>query len=760
MPETTQTDVENDFPWAERTTTFDANGIRTSRRTVFDDGRISVITYDANGTKTRIDYTDPEDVKSWQSVTKSFDANGQLLTKTTVDDDGVIRTVFFDENGQKTRVELEDPNDVEGWHRLTRTFDENGDPLPAVRQKDSRDPITGPDTATTKLNESVSIDVLANDFDPDGDPLSIISVTNGAIGTATIDPTTGEIIYAYDASFDPRRSDTFTYTVSDGLGGTKTETVTVSFEREAASAFGYIIDGVQRTARFGEAVAIVSDVNGDGVDDILLGEEDAFFGTSGLFSDAGQSYLIFGGGFSGTPSRVTNQEAASANGVFLNGDKANEQSGFSVSEAGDINGDGIGDFLIGALGGRSDDGPSSENGFSIPGRTYVVFGQDTENGPSFPGTIDLGSLNGTNGFIIEGISADFVSGKFGQSISSAGDVNGDGIGDVVVGAPEFSNDPSTSRLSGEAYVIFGKNVAQDGAFDALVSVEDLDGTDGFAITTDVEVALAGRTVSSAGDLNGDGIDDLALTSIKGAYVIFGEETAQGETPRSEIDLDALNSADGFSFTGLGTRSSVKEAGDVNGDGIGDLLIADYSTSNDGRVHVVFGRDTATEGGFGATVDLDALDGSDGFSLGTTLANGFGASISGAGDLNGDGIDDILMGASHGRGHTFVVFGRDEDAGDVFSAFVDVWQLDGTDGYRLRGNELNSFSGDSISGGGDVTGDGVNDILISAIGEDVDGKNEAGAVYVVDGANLAAFDAADGTMDGVIQLALLDTGYVM
>ena len=112
------------------------------------------------------------------------------------------------------------------------------------------------------------------------------------------------------------------------------------------------------------------------------------------------------------------------NGFMINGVEADDRSGISVSDAGDINGDGIDDVIIGAF-------LADPNGNTNAGQSYVVFGQDTLGG-GFGATLDLGSLNGSNGFAINGV--DFFD-YSGGTVSGAGDVNGDGIEDLIIGAP-------------------------------------------------------------------------------------------------------------------------------------------------------------------------------------------------------------------------------------------------------------------------------------------------------------------------------------
>ncbi|MDJ0626610.1 MAG: peptidoglycan DD-metalloendopeptidase family protein, partial [Rhodobacter sp.] len=403
---------------------------------------------------------------------------------------------------------------------------------------------------------------------------------------------------------------------------------------------GFFIQGGIAGDQAGFNVSSAGDINGDGVDDLIVG---AIGGSKGGVN-AGEAYVVYGKDGATRPD-IDLASLFVSDGFFIQGDMANDQSARSVSSAGDINGDGIDDLIIGAAG---------VDVVDQEGAAYVIFGKDQGT----RGNIDLSSMSGSDGFVIRG---DNPGDQVGWSVSSAGDINSDGIDDLIVGAPGRD-------IGGAAYVLFGKA----GSTRDDIELSSLAAIDGFVITGEIISEDVGWSVSSAGDVNGDGVDDLIVGALDGfhngvyvgeAHVIFGKAGAT----RLDIDLSSLSPGDGFSIHGktddhqLG--QSVSAAGDVNGDGIDDLIIGGdpfVGGNRTGEAYVIFGVQGATR----ADIDISVITPEDGFIIrGEADFDSAGKSVSAAGDINGDGFDDVIIGANlndqggTNAGAAYVIYGH-------------------------------------------------------------------------------------------------------
>jgi len=513
------------------------------------------------------------------------------------------------------------------------------------------------------------------------------------------------IIGARDASPNGNGSAGQSYVIY-GQANSTFELSSLLAENGGDGGAGFVINGIDADDRSGTSVSSAGDINGDGFDDIIIGASHA--DPNG--SRSGESYVVFGqaGSFGAS---LDLSALNGSNGFVINGIDGGDYSGRSVSSAGDINGDGFDDIIIGAYGADPNGGRSGES--------YVVFGQ----AGGFGASLDLTALNGSNGFVLNGIGGFDFSGR---SVSSAGDINGDGFDDILIGA---NNGDPNGENSGESYVVFG----QADGFGASFDLSTLDGTNGFVINGIERYDYSGNSVSSAGDINGDGFDDILIgagdANVQSGqtYVVFGQATTFG----SSLNLSALNGNNGFVINGVDIADfsgwSVSSAGDINGDGFDDILIGSADLDGLGDGYVVFGQ----AGGFAASFELSALNGTNGFTIiNTTDVNSYsGVSVSSAGDINGDGFDDILIGAqgAGSSGESYVVFGQ----ASGFVASLDLSTLDGINGFVVKGIDDGDFSGRVVSSAGDINSDGFDDILIAAERGDPNG-NDSGESYVIYG----------------------------
>jgi hypothetical protein len=455
----------------------------------------------------------------------------------------------------------------------------------------------------------------------------------------------------------------------------------------------------------GQPVSGAGDVNGDGFDDVVVGAPKFF---TELPGGQGASYIVFGDA-AGPGASLALSSLDGANGVRLQGNFL-EYAGGSVA-VGDVNGDGFADVFMGARGIGPYDLVTDNGG------GYVILGDST-------GVFDIVRVEGR------------AYADSGRSVS-VGDFNGDGLSDLILSAAG----EATIYGAPASYVIFGRN-------DPWPSVFQLVSDGGTAI----RLVGAGSTVSSAGDVNGDGYDDVIVgdpgagSGAGVSYVVFGGMPA----PSSLAALDGTN---GFRLNGVAANDrsgySLAAAGDVNGDGYGDVIVGAPGPSTStgaGRVgasYVVFGGSSGYLDGLhgSAGFNLDGLDGTNGFRLvGVHGRDYSGFSVAGAGDVNGDGIDDLIVGAplvSAQNGAGYVVFGKTSGWGPNFFLADDT----GKHSFRIVGSDTGEVSGTSVAAAGDVNGDGYADLIVSA-----PNWSTVGAAYVIYGRDFTGDVEVSGTTE--------------
>ena len=492
---------------------------------------------------------------------------------------------------------------------------------------------------------------------------------------------------------------------------------------EAGTA-GFVINGVSADDRAGFDVSDIGDMNGDGLADVIVTAPEDDPNATG----SGAAFVVFGR--TGTTAVELSDIEAGTGGFVINGASTDDQVGQGAVSAGDVNGDGVVDVIIGAV---FDDPNGADSGAA-----FVVFGKSTTT------AVELSDVSaGTGGFVINGAAVgDFA----GVTVDGGGDINGDGLTDLIVGSSR--GDPNGSN-SGTTAVVFGK------ATTTKVEISDITaGTGGFIVNGVSAADQAGIAVASTGDVNGDGLADLIIggylednngTNSGSAFVVFGKATT---TTVELSDVEA--GTGGFIINGVAaddrTGRAVAGAGDINGDGTPDLIIgartADRNGVDSGAAFVVFGKSSTT------AVELsDVVAGTGGFVInGVSAGDEAGFSVGGIGDFNGDGTADVIVGARNDdpngadSGAAFVVYGKST------TAAVELSDVEaGTGGFVLNGNSAGDLAGASVSSAGDVNGDGAADVIVGAQADDPNGSN-SGASFVIFGtpAPVTAVTTTDST----------------
>lgn len=429
-------------------------------------------------------------------------------------------------------------------------------------------------------------------------------------------------------------------------------------------------------------------------------------------------------------------------------------AGEPLSSAGDVNGDGFDDFIIAAP--KTD----TETGYWV-GKVYLIYGSAEGFEPQItPEDILSGQVSGA---IFEGT---FESNWLGRMVCSTGDFNGDGFDDIFIGEKAHLIDEGATQFG---YVLYGQQTQYSGEVE-LSQIKD--GTlPGFVLVSEADHALHIVSIVSAGDVNGDHMDDLLLSYCLAtddidkqgvAYLLYGQNDLSGMVDLNDLITGEL---DGAILWGANSGSyfayAISPAGDVNGDGLDDFLIgayrSDLSAYYGGAAHLVLGSTDKLSGQY---ILRDAIANGEiagsSFIFGNTGYVGMGSHVAAAGDVDGDGFDDFILGTNYNRTHldggdyqtlagmTYLIYGSEDGYRSTFDL----------NGYDNSLSEYSVFYGSSslwvespYAGSGDFNGDGFDDIVLHASASSV--LDPADQTYVIYG--------GPQRFDGAILLSELSDG---
>jgi len=450
------------------------------------------------------------------------------------------------------------------------------------------------------------------------------------------------------------------------------------------------------------------DVDGDGINDLLIGGSPV--------------YLIFGKNV-GKKTGTTIEDFADAS--FI-GEDPGDDFGDAVCMTGDVNNDGFDDILIGA---KRYDSTRELAQDQCSGKTYLILGKASGWSMNTSITDPAPDVGADATF-----TGEYPQDWSGYAVAFAGDINNDGFDDFLIGAYMSDGDPDNPVTNvGTTYLFLGKADGWDDDFNVNISDAKIYG--------EAMYSGSGRKVAPAGNVNNDDYDDFIISAPGDeVYLIFGQDTEwSGEKGLDEIaDASFIGESSG-DFAGWG----VSAAGDVNNDGFDDILIGaednDTAATNAGKAYLIFGKDS----GWAPNTSLSTADAS---FYGELTEDNLGKAVSAAGDVNNDGFDDFLIGATSANqwtGKAYLVLGQETD----WSTNTSI----ATAHASFLGEATYDYAGFTMATAGDINADGSADFMISAA---YFGSYYTGKVYFYYGEGPVTGDL---TADGIVDITDAVTG---